>query len=93
MCTALTPVKYGIGWDGANYGVLVNVNSGDGTVMISHSGIEMGQGIDTKVAQCAAEILKCPLEKACSLAAFEIYNVSEYPKFVRRCLFKQPELP
>ena len=61
---SLTPVKYGIGWDGANYGVLINVNAGDGTVMVSHSGIEMGQGIDTKVAQCAAEILKCPLEKA-----------------------------
>jgi xanthine dehydrogenase/oxidase len=73
---ALTPVKYGIGWDGANYGVLVNVNAGDGTVMISHSGIEMGQGIDTKVAQCAAEILKCPLDKACSLAFASVIFVN-----------------
>jgi xanthine dehydrogenase/oxidase len=89
---ALTPVKYGIGWDGANYGVLVNINSGDGTVMISHSGIEMGQGIDTKVAQCAAEILKCPLEKACPLATFEPHIVL-CPKSIHRCSFKQLERP
>jgi xanthine dehydrogenase/oxidase len=89
---ALTPVKYGIGWDGANYGVLVNINSGDGTVMVSHSGIEMGQGIDTKVAQCAAEILKCPLEKACPLATFEPHIVL-CPKSVHRCSFKQLERP
>ena len=45
------PTKFTIGWSGANYNVLLSVFGCDGTVAIAHGGIEMGQGVNTKVVQ------------------------------------------
>ncbi|XP_055691252.1 xanthine dehydrogenase/oxidase-like [Lutzomyia longipalpis] len=39
----------------------VFVNNSDGTVMIVCSGVELGQGMNTKIAQIAAKTLKIPL--------------------------------
>lgn len=43
------------------YGCQVNIYM-DGTVGVGHSGVEVGQGIDTKVAQCVAHTLGIPLD-------------------------------
>ena len=42
--------------------VLVHIYT-DGSVLISHGGIEMGQGLHTKIIQVAAKVLKVDLEK------------------------------
>eukprot|EP01038_Epipyxis_sp_PR26KG_P004721 gene4721-6626_t len=54
---SICPVKYGMGWGGFNAGVRIGVRSSDGTVTVSHNGIELGQGINTKVIQTVAMCL------------------------------------
>lgn len=51
---AITPVKYKVG--AGFMTALVNVYK-DGSVLVSHSGMEIGQGIHTKVIQAAAYAL------------------------------------
>ncbi|KAH0790409.1 xanthine dehydrogenase isoform X2 [Histomonas meleagridis] len=61
---AQTPLKFGISFTfGAlnQGGALVHVYK-DGTVLVTHGGVEMGQGLHTKMAQVAAETLRVPIE-------------------------------
>ncbi|MBS0369505.1 MAG: xanthine dehydrogenase molybdopterin binding subunit [Proteobacteria bacterium] len=61
---ALTPVKFGISFTATFYnqaGALVHVYN-DGTVLVSHGGTEMGQGLYTKIRQIVAEELGLPIE-------------------------------
>lgn len=54
---ALTPVKFGISFTVQHLnqaGALVHIYT-DGTIHLSHGGTEMGQGLNTKVAQIVAE--------------------------------------
>ncbi len=60
---ALTPLKFGISFNVQHLnqaGALVHVYT-DGSVLVNHGGTEMGQGLNTKVAQVVAHELGLPL--------------------------------
>uniref|UniRef100_A0A8C1K3J6 Aldehyde oxidase 6 n=1 Tax=Cyprinus carpio TaxID=7962 RepID=A0A8C1K3J6_CYPCA len=59
---AIVPIKYGIGFAEAflnQAAALVHIYK-DGSVLVSHGGTEMGQGIHTKVQQVASRELNIP---------------------------------
>ena len=60
---AMIPMKYGAILTESFYTTMVTVFNGDGSVAITHGGIEIGQGINTKVAQVCAHELGIPLDK------------------------------
>ena len=54
---ALTPVKFGISFTATWYnqaGALIHIYN-DGSIQLNHGGTEMGQGLNTKVAQVVAD--------------------------------------
>ncbi|XP_055877784.1 uncharacterized protein LOC106061888 isoform X2 [Biomphalaria glabrata] len=55
-------VKYAMQWFPPSFPTHVSVFSGDGTVTVLTSGVEMGQGLYMKVAQAVAHTLKVPLD-------------------------------
>lgn len=62
---ALTPVKFGISFTLKHLnqaGALVHVYT-DGSIQVNHGGTEMGQGLNTKVAQVVAEEFGQSLER------------------------------
>jgi xanthine dehydrogenase large subunit len=68
---ALTPVKFGISFNVVQYnqaGALVQVYT-DGSVLVNHGGTEMGQGLNTKVAQVVAHELGISLRHVRATAA------------------------
>ncbi len=68
---ALTPVKFGISFTATLFnqaGALVHVYT-DGSVQVNHGGTEMGQGLNTKVAQIVADELGVPFDKVLATAA------------------------
>jgi xanthine dehydrogenase large subunit len=68
---ALTPVKFGISFNVVHFnqaGALVHVYT-DGSVLVSHGGTEMGQGLNTKVAQVVANELGISFKHVRSTAA------------------------
>jgi xanthine dehydrogenase large subunit len=74
---ALTPVKFGISFNATHLnqaGALVHVYT-DGTVLVSHGGTEMGQGLYTKIRQVVAHEFGLALESV-RLAATDTSKVA-----------------
>ena len=62
---ALTPVKFGISFNVVHFnqaGALVHIYT-DGSILVNHGGTEMGQGLNTKVAQVVARELGVNLSR------------------------------
>ncbi|XP_047499622.1 xanthine dehydrogenase/oxidase-like isoform X1 [Penaeus chinensis] len=62
---AALPLKFGIGFTELflnQAGALVHVYT-DGSVLLSHGGTEMGQGLHTKMIQVASSVLKIPVTR------------------------------
>ena len=61
---ALTPVKFGIAFTTTflnKAGALVHIYA-DGSVLVNHGGVEMGQGLHTKIRRLAARELGIPVD-------------------------------
>ncbi|MFP6799007.1 MAG: xanthine dehydrogenase molybdopterin binding subunit [Pseudomonas sp.] len=62
---ALTPVKFGISFTATflnQAGALIHIYT-DGSIHLNHGGTEMGQGLNTKVAQIVAEVLQVDVSR------------------------------
>ena len=62
---ALTPVKFGISFTATWFnqaGALIHIYN-DGSIALNHGGTEMGQGLNTKVAQVVAEAFQCDISR------------------------------
>ncbi|MFY8207946.1 MAG: molybdopterin cofactor-binding domain-containing protein, partial [Caulobacter sp.] len=62
---ALTPVKFGISFTTTHLnqaGALIHLYA-DGSIMLNHGGTEMGQGLNTKVAQIVAQAFQVDVSR------------------------------
>ncbi|XP_070199819.1 xanthine dehydrogenase/oxidase-like [Littorina saxatilis] len=62
---SVVPTKYGMAFTAVflnQGGALVNIYS-DGSVLVSFGGVEMGQGLNTKMIQIASRLLRVPTSK------------------------------
>ncbi|XP_013406957.1 xanthine dehydrogenase isoform X2 [Lingula anatina] len=73
---SVVPLKWGTAWATANYNVLVTIMNGDGSVAVTHAGIESGQGINTKVVQVCAYELGIDISKVSVKAANSVVNAN-----------------
>jgi xanthine dehydrogenase/oxidase len=73
---AVTPMKYFLGYFCSMHGT-VSIYHGDGTVAISTNGVEMGQGLNTKMIQVASHFLGIPTEKFSIKASNSLNNAND----------------
>ncbi|WBU53752.1 xanthine dehydrogenase molybdopterin binding subunit [Paracoccus sp. SCSIO 75233] len=62
---ALTPVKFGISFTATHYnqaGSLIHIYN-DGSIALNHGGTEMGQGLNTKVAQVVSDVFQVDFDR------------------------------
>ncbi|KVI09438.1 [2Fe-2S]-binding [Cynara cardunculus var. scolymus] len=84
---AMVPTKFGISFTTKfmnQAGALVQVYT-DGTVLVTHGGVEMGQGLHTKVAQIAASAFEIPLSSV-------FISETSTDKLVNACYFERVDL-
>ncbi|XP_053674772.1 xanthine dehydrogenase-like [Anopheles nili] len=77
---SIMPMQYPLEMNSMKNAV-VSVYTDDGTVSIVHGGIEMGQGINTKVAQVAAHLLGVPIEKVVVQPTNSLLNANSNGSF------------
>jgi xanthine dehydrogenase/oxidase len=78
---SMIPIKYGVSYTSISSnqsGADVVVFSNDGSVLVKHGGMEMGQGIHTKIARLAADALGIPVELI-EIAGTDTYDVANAP--------------
>ena len=73
---SIVPMKYPALWKDGYYSVNMSVFNHDGSVSLSHGGIEIGQGIHTKLAQVCAYELGIPLEMVTVKTANNTFNAN-----------------
>lgn len=73
---AVAPMKYFIMYFGSMHGI-VSIYHGDGTVAVSTGGIEMGQGLNTKVIQVVSHVLDIPMEKIAVKPSNSLNNAND----------------
>ncbi|XP_063826491.1 xanthine dehydrogenase-like [Ostrinia nubilalis] len=61
-----------------NYSALVAVYHGDGSVIVNIGGVEIGQGIFTRIAQVAARELLVPVEKVTVIPCYNFATPNNY---------------
>lgn len=72
---AIVPLRFAARWRGKRMTAMVSILS-DGSVLAGHGGIEIGQGIDTKVAQAVAFKLGIPME----IITMVLHNSTDDPE-------------
>ena len=70
-------MKYGIIWKGHTTTVLVSIYATDGTVSIAHGGVEIGQGINTKVRSRAPPYCPFPSPSPVSTLSLGYHQVAQ----------------
>lgn len=46
---AVVPMRFGLAWRGSHHNCFIVIYHNGGTVAVAHGGVELGQGINTKV--------------------------------------------
>jgi xanthine dehydrogenase/oxidase len=78
---SMVPIKYGVSYTNMSSnqsGADVVVFSNDGTVLVKHGGMEMGQGIHTKIARLAADALGIDVTYI-EMAGTDTFDVANAP--------------
>ncbi|CAG5117383.1 unnamed protein product [Candidula unifasciata] len=75
---AVMPMRFAIMWSGSQFNSHVIIHHGDGSVSVAHGGIDVGQGINTKIIQVCAYELGIPMSKIRVKKSSSTINANSY---------------